>query len=519
MTQKKRTILNVTVTVVSALFFALGFLLIFSALWFLANFNRDVGLDSVIFTIFSDIHGADSGLINSFLLESVLPTLLCTAFLTAILALIPRLIEKKRPDLPRFPLVIRVVALCIATVFLVVSFFSAGTLIGLFEYLEMRSNSTKIFDNYYVSPDKTAIRFPEEKRNLIYIYLESVELAFMDEANGGTRPENLLPNLESLARENVNFSHTGAIGGGQTTTGSTWTIGAMVTQSAGVPLCLPSNIWINGLNYYNKVLPGLTSITDILHENGYNQALMVGSEASFGGRKEYFLQHGVDAVYDLFTARTEGILPTQDYYDGFWGFEDYYLFDYAKEKITAMANGAEPFAFTMLTVDTHHPAGHRCPNCPEANREGLSEREAQHAQFEEVLTCSDRQVSRFVEWLKAQDFYENTAVVITGDHCSMNTEYFEDYVDDGYVRRVYNCFLNSAFLPEKEKNREFTTLDMFPTTLAALGCKIEGDRLGLGTNLFSARQTLAEELGIDYLNEEILKISPYYETNFHYGSR
>lgn len=57
-------------------------------------------------------------------------------------------------------------------------------------------------------------------------------------------------------------------------------------------------------------------------------------------------------------------------------------------------------------------------------------------------------------------------------------------------------------------------MDMFPTTLAALNVKIAGDRLGLGTNLFSGRQTLSEMLGTEYLNNEILLRSPYYEKYF-----
>ena len=32
---------------------------------------------------------------------------------------------------------------------------------------------------------------------------------------------------------------------------------------------------------------------------------------------------------------------------------------------------------------------------------------------------------------------------------------------------------------------KFSQFDMFPTTLAALGVKIEGNKLGLGVNLFS----------------------------------
>ena len=55
-----------------------------------------------------------------------------------------------------------------------------------------------------------------------------------------------------------------------------------------------------------------------------------------------------------------------------------------------------------------------------------------------------------------------------------------------------------------------TTMDMFPTTIAALGAQIEGDRLGLGTNC-SAEPALAEKVGMDTLNKEIRKRSIFYE--------
>jgi phosphoglycerol transferase len=62
-------------------------------------------------------------------------------------------------------------------------------------------------------------------------------------------------------------------------------------------------------------------------------------------------------------------------------------------------------------------------------------------------------------------------------------------------------------------------MDIFPTTLAALGFEIEGDRLGLGTNLFSDKPTLWEELGgdrasYDWLEAQIQKDSEYYKENF-----
>ena len=43
-----------------------------------------------------------------------------------------------------------------------------------------------------------------------------------------------------------------------------------------------------------------------------------------------------------------------------------------------------------------------------------------------------------------------------------------------------------------------------------------GERLGLGTDLFSDRETLAEQLGLDELNEELSKHSNYYNYHFLY---
>ena len=33
--------------------------------------------------------------------------------------------------------------------------------------------------------------------------------------------------------------------------------------------------------------------------------------------------------------------------------------------------------------------------------------------------CSDKMIYEFINWLKNQDFYENTVIVISGDHLVM----------------------------------------------------------------------------------------------------
>ena len=136
-------------------------------------------------------------------------------------------------------------------------------------------------------------------------------------------------------------------------------------------------------------------------------------------------------------------------------------------------------------------------------------------QYSNVINCTAGQILDFINWVKKQDFYKNTTIVITGDHLSMTSEHFSE--DQLSERRVYNLFINSAVKPKQAKNRQFTTMDIFPTTLAAMGVKIEGNRLALGTNLFSDEKTLLEQYDTEELNTELDKRSIFYNDKFLLG--
>lgn len=80
-------------------------------------------------------------------------------------------------------------------------------------------------------------------------------------------------------------------------------------------------------------------------------------------------------------------------------------------------------------------------------------------------------------------------------------------VPDSYTRKVYTAYINAATENHSTGYRDYTTFDNFPTTLAAMGVTIPGDRLGLGTNLFSGTKTLSEEYGREYEKTELEKKS------------
>ena len=177
--------------------------------------------------------------------------------------------------------------------------------------------------------------------------------------------------------------------------------------------------------------PNLETLGNVLQEKGYTQEFLCGSNASFGGRRTYFTGHGNYDIYDYETAISTGRLPS-DYYV-WWGFEDSVLYDIAKEELLRLSETGEPFNLTMLTVDTHFPDGYLCSLCEEGKYS---------VPLASIVECADRQAANFIQWCKEQDFYEDTVIVVMGDHPRMDTLLVSgaDLAD----RKVYECFINAG---------------------------------------------------------------------------
>lgn len=377
-----------------------------------------------------------------------------------------------------------------------ISIYNVWTKLDVGEYISGQNEFSTFIDDNYVDPRDVDIVFPEKKRNLIYIFLESMETTYTDEKNGGAFEENVIPELTKLAQENEDFSgKSKKLNGGYSLTGSTWTMGAMFAQTSGLPLKI--SISANEMDTQKSFFPGIVTIGDILGDAGYSQTLMIGSDATFGGRRLYFTDHGNYDIFDYNYAAQQGMLS--DEYPVWWGYDDQKLFEFAKEKLNELSAQDEPFNLTMLTVDTHFEDGYVCDKCDDKFGDN---------QYANVMACSSKQVKEFVEWVKQQDFYEDTTIVISGDHPTMDSDFCEN-VDENYGRRVYTAYINASDSPKSSMTRTYTTFDNFPTTLAAMGVTIEGNRLGLGTNLFSSEQTLSERYGLENEEKEMKKNSEF----------
>lgn len=486
--------------------FALSIFIIFAAAtlegcwFFLKKYFDGVSLDSIIFTCHTmAISTVENRLVEGFLFELLYAY--CAALILLLIIFCPfklrvgkfNILPLKRSFILPFSLFI----LCGSLIHITVN-------LDIHTFLYNKSVETKLYDKYYVPPENVEIKFPDKKRNLIVIYMESMEATYLSQDLGGGRAYNLIPYLGRLASKNINFSQSELIGGPESLTGTGWTVAGIFGSLVGIPLSIP--IYGNCYSGLGTFAPGAEALGDVLRSNGYSLAFLMGSDATFGGRRNFLELHGGFDIIDYDVAVKDGVVP--EGYHVWWGFEDKYLYPYAKDKLTGIAKEKRPFCFMLLTADTHHIGGYRCSLCP--NKYPV--------QFENVVSCADAQIADFIAWLEKQDFYKETTVVILGDHCSMDPYYFQDIEAAGYVRRPYNVFINSSVRGDAHmKNRIFTTLDYYPTLLASIGAEIPGERLGLGTNLFSGKSTLAEELGFRRLQNELSKHSDYYYDKILYG--
>ncbi len=502
--KNKKQKLSRSLWVMLTVFFLLSNIIKSSLDWFDMRF--DISFEEILFTITSPLNGSDVSFLGEavvYVLLDLLPSLgillifLMVCFLLRVVCIKIQITVKKFKL--RFDLysVYKFICIILVTALFANTIYGAYYTLGVDEYLEYKSDETTIYEDYYIDPKNVAINNDGTPRNLIFIYLESMETTYASKELGGNQEVNYIPNLTQLAEQNISFSHNDFLGGANITKGSTWTMGAIFSTTTGTPFSLPAGA--NDMNKFAEFAPGITSLGDILETKGYNQVFFCGSDGNFAGRQNYFEQHGNYNVIDYYDLIDKGYVD-EDYYE-WWGIEDQKLYKFAKKELLKLSKKSQPFNFTLLTTDTHHVDGYICDICEDTYSSRLAN----------VIKCADNQIQDFIDWCKEQDFYENTTIVIIGDHLRMDSSLVADFDD----RKTYNCFINSVKTPTSSvKGRIFTSLDFFPTTLSAMGFEIEGNRLGLGTDLFSDVPTLAEQIGFETLDVEFAKYSEYYTKNF-----
>lgn len=458
--------------------------------------------EAILFTIFAGAtDGSEEFVISSFLTKALHPAFFLYACLVALLIILSIFLSKRNTKglfrfwklklvltgrgfvenlghLGTFSLV-AVFAYC-----LVISCFLPGIVTSApFHVLFQKPIDSQLYRQHYVNPDSVKITAPQQQKNLIVIFLESMETNFA----------RYTPEIDDL------FKQWGFLPGGVNVSGTSWTIAGITGKLCGIPLNMPLGID----EYHGKLptyLPHARCIMNVLANQEYEQVYVQGTSGDFTQKRDFWRVHGNVAIHDIEYFKENKKIP-QDY-NVFWGFEDRKLYGFVKEELDSLALLNKPFALYMLTVDTHQPFGYTDDLCQVKFTD-------EQGKFPQALRCASMQLGEFLDWAGKQPWFANTVIAVMGDH---TMDMLSAKANVPLHEQLYwtNFILNSA-LPRPEKEHTYSSLDMFPTLLEAMGFSLEGHAMGLGKSLYSDEPTLLERYGQKALDSLLRERSFQYD--------
>ncbi|MCW2289834.1 phosphoglycerol transferase [Leucobacter luti] len=370
----------------------------------------------------------------------------------------------------------RLVAIVLAVVVPVTGAGFLGATIGVRDYVSALAREAATganLGNYYVAPEvpdeTTGSASGVAPKNLILIYLESIEDAFADDE---LFEKNMLAPVEQATAGWDSIPRLAQYEGGG------WTMSGIVSTQCGIPLRTASSIGgateLNDLGAGAPVagyLPGATCLGDVLAGAGYQSVFLGGADASFAGKGAFLTSHGTDEIHDLQYWQD---LDEQEFRPD-WGLSDRRLFERAKDTVVTLHDSGEPFALTMLTLDTHE--GPMVYDYCDWDTETA---------MTSITLCSMTQVASFVDFLGAEGILDDTVVMLTGDHQKMIAEggSFWEELNGVEGRTIFNRIWSPDGVAIKEP--DIDQFSVYPTLLELLGFELQDHRAGIGVSALAS---------------------------------
>ena len=357
--------------------------------------------------------------------------------------------------------------------------------VNFLTYFQDQSTARDYYsEGAYVDPRGVKVSGSGNK-NLLMVYCESIEETF-------GRPEIMGEDLLAPLRPFIESPDLQI----EQMPGADFTIGGIVSAQCGIPL-KPISILSGNLTgeSLDEFLPGAVCLGDHLKADGYYSVYYNGSSGIFSGLDKFFLTHG----YQEFMGK-EGWLEkglTDISKMNLWAMYDRDIVDLAIARIDELMAEGRKFSFAVSTMDTHEP-GFLSSDCAEA---GLSN------DWPGYVKCSMSQVARLLQHIRDKGWEEEFVILVMGDHQTRKTELGQGDLLNAEGRYVLCSLRGTELIPMRPT---ITHFDLYPTVLAALGFTVEGDRLGLGYNVFS-KDILPPQGYREELKDNVLSRSRIYE--------
>lgn len=328
--------------------------------------------------------------------------------------------------------------------------------------------------NNYIRSNQAAINedmFGKYKdRNLIVVSLESLQnFVINNDMNG----HEITPFFNSLTKDPdtyyfSNFYH-------QTGLGKT-SDSEFIVENSLFGLGRGAVFFTHGGNTYN-------SMAERLGENGYFTNVMHPNNKSFWNRDIMYKSLKIDKFYDVDSYKVEEGQAVN------WGMKD---IPFMEQSAALMKDMPQPFYSRLITLTNHYPftLDPEDVMIPEyTSNSGTLNR------YFQTVRYMDEALKDFFQDLKDQGVYDNSIIVMYGDHYGISENHnkaMAQYLEKDGITPYDNALLQEVplfiHIPGDGQGKEMTEvsgqIDLRPTILHLLGVETSKD-MQLGADLFS----------------------------------
>ena len=325
-------------------------------------------------------------------------------------------------------------------------------------------NGTLSLEPYYRSP--TVLAGPSDPKNLVVVYLESMDDAFGNEDLVG---EDLLTAAKAETQ-----------GWGQLDTlrqypAAGWTMAGIIGTQCGVPPRPAGGVWATEVKDANLIgddtdsyMPNATCLGDVLADAGYRNVYLGGASADFANKGEFLSSHGYDTIMDRAYWEAHG----ETEFSG-WGLSDRRLFENAKTTLAELHSRDQPFSMTMLTLDNHTPV-YDFGTCPQTSATPV------HS----AVRCQSEYLADLIKFMRDSGMFDDTVIMLMADHLSMPSDLTGYRSDAPAVQNSMYPLFHRFWSPDgiDLARRSGHQLHLYPTILELLDFQLENHQAGLGVS-------------------------------------
>ncbi|WP_251643057.1 LTA synthase family protein [Paenibacillus illinoisensis] len=316
-------------------------------------------------------------------------------------------------------------------------------------------------------------------RNVIILQLESFQNFLIGLKVDG---QEVTPHLNQLAQESLYFPNFyQQVGQGNTSDAEFVVNTSFYTPPNGAASTV----------YADKALP---SLPKLLSSNGYQTATFHSNDVRFWNRDQLYQALGFDQYYDIDYFGTSDSIA--------FSASDEVLYSKTLDKLEEMQAEGSPFYAQIISMSAHHPY-----HLPERKVSlTLPERYADTLPGDYLVSqhYADQAVGQFIDGLKQRGLWENSLLVVYGDHLGLPI-YSLDKDDKELMKEIYGREYTSADMiniplimtapgvtPAEQLDQIGGQVDILPTIAGLTGASLQ-DQLHFGQDLLQESGNLLPE--------------------------